>query len=414
MQNELQPLFPSLGLWKCKGHGIFAAPDNMKSTALYVTATSTSTESAEAARTSVQSLRQAATTLPVLRVSSPSGGLLLAPLATVDVTAGDVQVVDSTSAHKPSNARLPDTTATAALSQGSSATITKPLTTDFSPSGTHNAFSPTATALPPPNAQGSQSPATSPGKDSNTASKADSSVLLPLVVVQTSNALDTQSATTSMNKEKQTASSATVPFSQISTTRPPLQKGTQILSAKSQNHHILSHQTLIPDQPLTLSSDTATTRILLKTSNSHTVLVIGSSTSTLVITPSTAAASSSAFSSPVTSISLPPLVIGTQTISANSQNEYAIGDQTLKPGGAITASGTTISLASSPTQLVVGTTTEGFGWYIMSGLGAGPSTSASASHTGTPLTGAAVGRHKISSESAILAVGTVIVLVVVL
>jgi hypothetical protein len=52
---------------------------------------------------------------------------------------------------------------------------------------------------------------------------------------------------------------------------------------------------------------------------------------------------------------LPPsLTIGSETIVANSQNQYIISGQTLSPGGAaITVSGTTISLAPSATAVVI-------------------------------------------------------------
>lgn len=54
-------------------------------------------------------------------------------------------------------------------------------------------------------------------------------------------------------------------------------------------------------------------------------------------------------------ILLPPiLTIGTTTITANDRTEYAVGSQTLTPGGsAITVSGTTLSLTPSATAVVV-------------------------------------------------------------
>ncbi|KAK5015985.1 hypothetical protein LTR60_002621, partial [Cryomyces antarcticus] len=53
-------------------------------------------------------------------------------------------------------------------------------------------------------------------------------------------------------------------------------------------------------------------------------------------------------------------------------SEYIIAGQTLYPGAAITVSGTPVSLQASATAAVEGTSTEGLGGYIMSGLG-GPS-----------------------------------------
>ena len=49
-----------------------------------------------------------------------------------------------------------------------------------------------------------------------------------------------------------------------------------------------------------------------------------------------------------------------------------VGDQTLVPGGsAITVDGTMVSLEPAATALVVGTSTEGLGGFIVSGFGGG-------------------------------------------
>ncbi|KAK4575051.1 hypothetical protein LTR86_000903 [Recurvomyces mirabilis] len=55
---------------------------------------------------------------------------------------------------------------------------------------------------------------------------------------------------------------------------------------------------------------------------------------------------------------LPTLKVGSSTITANSKSQYMIAGQTLQPGGpAITLSATPISLATSATELVVGSST---------------------------------------------------------
>ncbi len=60
--------------------------------------------------------------------------------------------------------------------------------------------------------------------------------------------------------------------------------------------------------------------------------------------------------SPITAA--PALTIGDQTITANPASQYVIAGQTLVPGGpAITVSGTRLSLATSASQLVVGSST---------------------------------------------------------
>lgn len=45
---------------------------------------------------------------------------------------------------------------------------------------------------------------------------------------------------------------------------------------------------------------------------------------------------------------------------------------TTAPGGTVAVGGTTVSLAPSGTQAVVGTSTEGLAPYIVGGLGTGP------------------------------------------
>lgn len=99
MDEELEPLFPDLGFWKCK-RGIFAAPAEVKETAFYVTATLTSTEPGEDSTTSVISLNEAATTLPEPGLSGSSNGLLLAPVTTSQATAAGVNPAASTAGPK--------------------------------------------------------------------------------------------------------------------------------------------------------------------------------------------------------------------------------------------------------------------------------------------------------------------------
>ena len=69
----------------------------------------------------------------------------------------------------------------------------------------------------------------------------------------------------------------------------------------------------------------------------------------------------------------PPITIGSQVVTANAQDQYFVGSQTLTPGGAIDVSGTPVSLAPGGTQVVVGTSSVGLGPYIFGGLGARPS-----------------------------------------
>ena len=76
-----------------------------------------------------------------------------------------------------------------------------------------------------------------------------------------------------------------------------------------------------------------------------------------------------------------PITFDGSTFTADSMSDYVIDGQTLTPGGVITVDGTPISLAADPTDVVVGTSTQDLGGLIMSGLGSG--------QTGTPFTGSA-------------------------
>ena len=55
---------------------------------------------------------------------------------------------------------------------------------------------------------------------------------------------------------------------------------------------------------------------------------------------------------------LPPITINGHAITANSQNQYLVGSQTLTPGGQITVSGVPISLSPSENALIIGSSTE--------------------------------------------------------
>ena len=133
------------------------------------------------------------------------------------------------------------------------------------------------------------------------------------------------------------------------------------ITANSRSQYIVSGSTLALGSSIIVSSGTSAVVVALRTSESQTLLVIGTSTSTI---------NSSSTALP------PPLTIGTAVVSANNATEYILGSQTLAPGGPpVTFLGTQISLASGATQVVLGTaTTEALtseaslGGYIWSGL----------------------------------------------
>ena len=149
----------------------------------------------------------------------------------------------------------------------------------------------------------------------------------------------------------------------------PFTIGSQVITANSRNQYVVGSQTLAPGSRITIGSGGVATPILLQTTNGDTLLIVGSSTSTLA--PGAAA---------VPTNGPQPLTIGSQVITANSESQYIIGSQTLTPGGEISVSGTPVSLAPSASEAVIGSSTEGLGGYIMSGLGAGPSASSTVGH----------------------------------
>ncbi|KAK5712071.1 hypothetical protein LTR15_012140 [Elasticomyces elasticus] len=135
---------------------------------------------------------------------------------------------------------------------------------------------------------------------------------------------------------------------------------------------IVRSQTLSPGSSITVGSGTSTTIVAFHTSASATVLVAGSSTSTLGIGSSTLSASKG-----------PAVItIGSDVISPDPNSAYVIGSQTLSPGSAVTVSGMPYSLAPGGTELVIGTRTEiltteaGIASYIWSAIG-GVATTAS-------------------------------------
>lgn len=96
----------------------------------------------------------------------------------------------------------------------------------------------------------------------------------------------------------------------------------------------------------------------MQTSGSQTALVYAPRTS--VLTPTIAI--------PTTP---PAIVIGSQTITANSQTQYIVASQTLTAGGVVTVSGTEVSLAAGESDVVIATSTEPLAPYITAGFGTG-------------------------------------------
>ena len=132
------------------------------------------------------------------------------------------------------------------------------------------------------------------------------------------------------------------------------------MTANSEGQYIISSQTLTAGGVITISG----TPISL--APGYTQVVVGSSTEAL------AGLTTAGFGKGAGGIEAPTLTISSQIITANSEGQYIIGSQTLTAGGAITVSGTLVSLAPGDTQLVVGSSTEGLAGLITAGFGEGP------------------------------------------
>jgi hypothetical protein len=93
-------------------------------------------------------------------------------------------------------------------------------------------------------------------------------------------------------------------------------------------------------------------------------------------------------------------VIGTQTLTTNSQGNLIVGTQTLTAGGsALTVSGSTISLGPETTEVIYGgTSTTHLGSIIQSFVGAPPQ------YTGAAVKGAELGGSRFAWMAVLFAV----------
>jgi hypothetical protein len=116
---------------------------------------------------------------------------------------------------------------------------------------------------------------------------------------------------------------------------------------------VSSGQTLVLDRTTLTAGQTVVidnTPVVIQTSGGSTEVIIGTATVPITLFPDAVSAISHITQPPF----LAPVVLGSQTVTANSLSQYLISGQTLSPGGpAITVDGTTISLTPSATALVV-------------------------------------------------------------
>lgn len=140
---------------------------------------------------------------------------------------------------------------------------------------------------------------------------------------------------------------------------PLLTIGGQTVTADSLGQYNIDGQILTPGGMVTVSST------VISLASDETDAVVGTRTEALGLH------STGALGSGPSVATRPDLTLGTQTLTSNSLGQYNIDGQTLTPGGAITISGTMISLASDENDVVVGTKTEALGPYITAGLHSG-------------------------------------------
>ncbi|KAL8651693.1 MAG: hypothetical protein Q9226_004594 [Calogaya cf. arnoldii] len=122
----------------------------------------------------------------------------------------------------------------------------------------------------------------------------------------------------------------------LSTSLPILTIGDSTIAADASSNYVIAGQTIIPGgSAITVDGS------FISIAPAATVLVVEGSTQAL--TPS-----------PVLATMLPPLItFGGQTLRANAASDYVLGGQTLKPGHAITVSGSVISLAPGASGVVI-------------------------------------------------------------
>lgn len=192
--------------------------------------------------------------------------------------------------------------------------------------------------------------------------------------------------------------------------------GGTVYSAASDSPYVIAGQTLSPGSAITVDGTTVS---------------LEASGATVVINGVTQTPSSAATQAPI-------LTIGGATYTANSGSSYLIDGQTLTPGAAITVSGTTISLDSSDSTLVVNGVTEtlshsssgvvtvisgrtttvpvstsstGLGGYIQSGLSGGTSTGSGGPTSSASSNASSATRPPINGWGACLVVGLTVMII---
>ena len=165
--------------------------------------------------------------------------------------------------------------------------------------------------------------------------------------------------------------------------------------------YVVAGHTLLPGSTIVIGSGVFPTTLALQTASDGDLnIIVGSSSSGIPRLSMT---------TPFVT-QLPPFTMGSQTVSANDKGQYIIGSQTLTAGGVVTVSGTPVSIGSSTTDVVVGSSTEALGPYIKGGLGAGPGAGPNATTSSLAFEGHGE-RFRASCGTCCAAVGVFIVMV---
>lgn len=324
-EELLKPLFPDLGLWSCAVAGGCVLGATYHDTALLLTATSISTEDGAP-------------------IPSEAGPSLSSP--------EKVEVTDRPSVMRPE--AMPASTTSTRQSEEVSVVASEPprpisplmpVVATAPSTGLTNAQGSTGVSLvqatstaPPALTIGSQTVTANPQNEYVIGSR----TLRPgseITVSGTPISLDSGATEAIVGTRTQRLTSNVLP---AVTSPPALTIGTQTILPDAQGNYVIASQTLTPGGAVTVSG----TPVSLAPGGGHAI--VGTSTANLAILPFPQLATATP----------PPLTMGSQTLTANAQGQYVVDGQTLHRGGAITVSGTPISLAPGGAYAVIGSSTE--------------------------------------------------------
>lgn len=456
---DVQPIFPDLGFWNCSRPN-YAAPARLKMTALYLTATSIVMDS------------YTSSDLPTnFRAPAISPGHVTSLPAKEAVITPDV-----TSSNAPISSHIASASAEAAIKPPDVTSGNFPISNDVveatttpGASDSQQMFSELPANAVTASLQVAHDKTSAPVAHLTATPEYFSSEQFrshPAATVPSPMATPSQSvmllAVSPTPSDRQRSQLATLlPFWEALTQseEASIVSNHQTMPQDAELHKTSSGQTLGEGSSIHFDPDNAAIPIVVQTFNSRTVLVVGASSSIVLLRPTLDAAADTTIIlddhvltantegvymvgtqtlSPGSSITIgsgtaatqvqlqtsddvtvlvagsvtstlertvsaaQALTIGSQVVVADSKGQYVVGSSTLTPGDAITLTGTSVSPAPSTSRVVVGTSTEGLGGQIINGLGSGPTSSASSA---PPIAAAAVQQVQALGVPVILCMG---------